>query len=849
MRILRIAVILSFLGTGSWAQAGGQLEQDKAREDQRFDRASAKDGQASRDGSAASPVLAQPGAAEGSSGQELSPAAPGAGSKEEPVVPSPALITTPPPTPVLVSPKITTQDFPIPGRSWVEARDVKGGLDESNPSAPDKRNFEENLTRSDLFNSLLEEICGEFRIPLKKTFYPVSVLGVRARAERELDRRAQNEIVLVDRVGLSVNTGYSRSLPSLDDKLPISIGFGMSLSGESVVIRPTGDRLKCRAIDDLLKVWNYKTAIDFKASRLMNIKEGEVWQLPIRFTSSISLGVSNGQPGFSAGVSFGASRAGENTVTLRGMPDDMLRVRLRIDEALIYGPGLQVVGRIFAKDTDDYRLDTKNWLGENTGNTVGKYGFGVADDLVIDVLEKWLTWRLGVFAQWQTGSHGLIEFNLNQNDEQHMQALENLLQGRFDESLAMLQDSSLIERLAGAAKTLFNRTVDAIKAFLGREPTKKSMAELDRIFSGRLGAEASFVGINNYKQFSLPFLFKAPILFSWKGSLVDRREDRIRVIGGEGDKYEIYNIGRNSDAGFLDVPFLGYVFKQNESQRVRVMAHREGNGHQHMPVAVYIEQHGFSFGQHQAVESMVGRANGILRYIGVRGEGFNETAQLPPEMIYPPGDKNVPLEQMSYRRGISAFTLLLNDKAITDIGRASDAEVLKAYLHAMTDRREREMMEWVIENGKFSGGSIYYDFSSFRQSFYHSDDLQEGDGRIRQLISYAEGLLKDVHRLRTRVDAQGEPVASHVQAERLSEILAGRGASGLPYEYIMKVLVQLVDPADIWAEFSVSLDARGEKRHKVQRRFLINREKGETEVIRRMSETMGRFARSSKLGD
>jgi hypothetical protein len=88
------------------------------------------------------------------------------------------------------------------------------------------------------------------------------------------------------------------------------------------------------------------------------------------------------------------------------------------------------------------------------------------------------------------------------------------------------------------------------------------------------------------------------------------------------------------------------------------------------------------------------------------------------------------------------------------------------------------------------------------------------------------------------------------QAEAFSKVLSGGGKSGLAYEKILKVLVQLIDPMDISAEFYARTNKHIKGEKDVNARYILNdRKVSDDKLLGQMLEARKRFVTPTRLTD
>lgn len=87
------------------------------------------------------------------------------------------------------------------------------------------------------------------------------------------------------------------------------------------------------------------------------------------------------------------------------------------------------------------------------------------------------------------------------------------------------------------------------------------------------------------------------------------------------------------------------------------------------------------------------------------------------------------------------------------------------------------------------------------------------------------------------------------QAETVRNLIAGSLGYGLSYEDMMRILVQLVDPAHLTAEYIVSAQPSEKAHPKVEGRYLFRRGLEEDDALLKLSEATSRVNRPSEYTD
>ncbi|MDE2293722.1 MAG: hypothetical protein KGL53_16695, partial [Elusimicrobia bacterium] len=276
------------------------------------------------------------------------------------------------------------------------------------------------------------------------------------------------------------------------------------------------------------------------------------------------------------------------------------------------------------------------------------------------------------------------------------------------------------------------------------------------------------------------------------------------------------------------------------------------------PAAVYVRQEGFLRSSAAQARDMAEQADRIAALIGTHGNGPAAATALPVEALFPAASLTEPRSQFGpkgqdmgpaqkqYHRGLSAFTLTFSRKAVADIVSAPAGVILKAYAQSL-GASERALMDRVLPLLSFGAdGRVRYDESKALKALgYWSWNDQGARSAMSELSQFAQ-TAADV--VRDLAAAAAAPNAQE-RAVRFLAVMDGDGRSGLAYDDVMRVLVQLADPADVSGEFYVTVD-KGIKGDKdVDARLLLNKKAPDGELIGGASRNRARFAEPSILTD
>ena len=134
------------------------------------------------------------------------------------------------------------------------------------------------------------------------------------------------------------------------------------------------------------------------------------------------------------------------------------------------------------------------------------------------------------------------------------------------------------------------------------------------------------------------------------------------------------------------------------------------------------------------------------------------------------------------------------------IGTVVESPNPEGYLNTLKGR-DRRLMDEVLRQAELRpDGKLAFSARKVARKISGGfDDDHDEYRRVRRLARRAERIAQVL--LKARNAASPEE-----QAQAFQKVMSGKGASGLAYEEIMKVLVQLADPLDISAEFTIHMN-------------------------------------------
>lgn len=653
---------------------------------------------------------------------------------------------------------------PIPDSDWLRG-DPGGAADGDNASQGEKLAF---------WARLGHKLCDAIQIPRIALGFDEKGVGGKVRFKRFMKTLPTGDRALVDDADLTFSAMPKLRLLDLGEGSKLSLGFGADIRGRTMVVRPVKRNGGCKKALRTLDLRDVKAVLPLKARRFAEMGVGEVWHFPVRLRTVIRPVLANGRSGLHFSVHFGYSRSGEPNVTLHRFSEDRLRLRMTIDHAEFYDAGVGV--GFYIKGTE---------LGDDVKGALEKALASIPGKLLFDEINKELRAELRLVWRWGGGSKGGIDFNLDPRDPAQMQALEDLLSG----------DMGALDSLGKAAKAAARGYADEVS-----EDDVRGMA---RDASRVLVREESFAGADRYREKKQSVRLKVPIFgsadWSWR-----TRNDAITVLDDTGRGIDIYRARADREVDLLKF-FIGPFVEADTRYSVLAFSKAEG-GASSDPVMVFMVQAAVANHTDDQLRELLKEVGGITRLVGARGGAGDPRVGLPIELKTPPDPKTG-----LYKQGVGAFTVVLGEKALRSIAKASERDVLRAFANAMDPLAGlRTEMEWVVANGRIVDGRLEYDEDALARRF----DSDYPQGMRSELVSTVGIIAGGAMRLAREVAGlgraeDGTQASGAARAERFRDLVGGGSKSRLSYVDVVKVLVQLADPADVHAEFFYRI--KGEK--------------------------------------
>jgi hypothetical protein len=684
---------------------------------------------------------------------------------------------------------------------------------EEAPSTPDGRapSSEEKTFSDKLQEGAFDNICRGLKLEVASELDLSEYGQVLIKPSRSLQRyHDQKSLALIDSAKLEVSLGYTQKLFDIDESIPFSLRIEGRAVGLAQVVRPLGTNNSCDAIKSLIDISDFKTVVPVNTERLSQMAVGELWRLPLIFDLTPSLSIAGPLAGpVNLAISLSYKQGETASVTVFRLSKDTIRLHLRIDTAE-FRDGSGAI-RLALPIAEYLHFDGSGFFEKTS------------ERLLIKEIRKFVDSSLGVSHYDQNGRKVLMEFLLNANDTQELERLAEFLRGNLD------------------IMFLLNKISRAAANPLVREGSKVEYLEkLEKKYVDKLGGSPQFTGADDYSRSGWRWPLQIPILLGLEHSWGTETDNIVGVENGLGKNVEL-RISQSSvrtSGHFLNLPLLGQITKSESKKIVRAATYVDDKGFPDSPKLFYFQQKGFLRHSQKAARSMVGDANDIMRLVGTRGEGENPGLSLPTDQLLPLSPKHAnPL----YRSAVSALTVVLEKRALLDILWAPTSVVVKAYVNAL-EKSDRELMQKVLAQSTVaSDGTIQYEKNDLQKVLGLSlNDRDKMMDRIGWLAQEATGLVKDL--AQAKAGDWGERVVA------LRRLVSGEGRSGLSYENAMKVLVQLIQPADLFGSFTLFTNKKIKGESDASAQWFFNPQNNTSE-IQGVVTNKERFEEPSVLSD
>jgi hypothetical protein len=617
----------------------------------------------------------------------------------------------------------------------------------------------------DLKEDVWEDICKAAELGLKEGVDLGDFVGLTGKFDRELKQYPDKRIALVDKVGVSLAGNLTEEIFNIADN-PFNIGFNMKMEGTSIVVRRLDGIEYCDEILTVLDLRNIKTIIPLKAERIGKMKPGEIWKLPITFRVGLSGGIGANFNGLGVNFSLGIAKERRPSVSLYRMNEKTIRLRVRLDRATFKSVGTSAGFSISAGDVGLF--STENLLTD------------LIDHEIAHEFNKYLAFKFGLSHNRAKGKKILMEFLLDAQNPEQLERLEDFLHG----------DLGVLKKLLKMGAQ-FNE-VDVENDL---QAGAAALNEVENVGEESLGAESSFVGSDHFNSHGNSFNLQIPFFHS-RESGSSARYDRYQTMEGD-EILHSHQVSENISNASINIPWVGKRHKRSVRQNLYVVNYEKEGSDVSEPSIVYQRYDGIVRKSEKTVDGMLQDVNDILKYAGTNGEGTNSDNTIDTDSLFP----NLGDGRRQYKSAVMSFSMVFTQTAVRDIINAPVEGIMKAFFNIL-EGEDRNIISKVAHLLHVNeDGKVKYDWKKVskildKEFGWDFDDDNNEDSPmdiVRGICYKASRVLADFASIKT---ASGW----REQSKQLSAVLGGKGKSRMGYSPMLKIIVQFVDPANLYAK-------------------------------------------------
>ncbi len=686
-------------------------------------------------------------------------------------------------------------------------------------------NFWEGLKKN-----TFDDICRNAEIKLNQEGKLVNVLGLGGKFNRYMRRFPGANVALIDEVGVSLSATVGNETLHLTDLPGAAVTLSGLLEGKSQVIQPLGSDRYCKELGTLAKFYQVKTILPAKAERIAAMSNGEIWKLPL--TLRLGFSSSFGTPAAEGlNVSLSAGRTGETkpSVTLYRMDANRLRLRLRLDRVEVNSVGASV---------SSIQLPMSEIGLPGGENILARL---VKQQLAREI-NKYVAFNLSFGHSRFDGKKLLLEFILDPKDAAQMENLENFLRGDFG---------------------ILKRFIELGLNFNSFSENDDSAEGLNNINSAGgqvgqgLGVNPSFSGSNIYHGHTDSLHLQLPIIHT-RDSNRTTAYNRYQSTAKEGETLHVQQRGSASSGSTMNIPFAKTLMKYDSNRNVYVVNKETAGKAAGSSALIYQQYEGFVTQGDATARGMLEHANGVLRYVGMNGNGTDQSSTLPAGTIFPAVPDTEPADPFgppslgpskTYKSALMSFKLIINEGGVREILAAPAEAVMKAYLNVMREGFGT-LLDKVADLLKVGAdGVVTYskEAAAERLGMLPYDELEDSTNPLKLVDTLVEGASRVILDLAS-VNSAGDWKR---RSERLAAVSAGDSKSGLGYEDFLKVAVQLADRKNVSAAVYVHTDKRvkGEADVTQTYQFFNSRDASFDGTVAEVEQMRDRFNNPAELTD
>lgn len=673
-----------------------------------------------------------------------------------------------------------------------------------------------------------DDICRKAELRLNQGAKLGNIAGVGGGFRRYMRKFPNEKVALIDEVDLKLSAVLSSEVLQLPDAGPLGISVTGLLEGKSQVIRPLDSDRYCRELDSLTKLYQIKTVLPARADRITAMKNGEIWKLPITLRYGFGAGV-GGVTGeaLNISISAGVSKERKPSVTLYRMDEGRLRLRLRLDRLEVRSVGISV-GSVQIPMSDIGKAGAESVFAREVNRAWARE------------INKYLAFQLSYGRSRSFGKRLLLEFILDPRDPAQMEGLEKFLRGDF----------GIVKRFIEMGLRFNQFTED--------DDVVNGLADISGA-SGQVGqgmqSDSSFAGSNLYSGHSESLHLQVPVVHArdtnWSAS-----HNRYQSMAKPGEALHVQQQSYSSSGRSMNLPFAGTVMKYDSQKNVYVVNKERVGGEASKPALMYHQYEGFVKHGDASARYMVGKVNGVLRYVGVNGNGVNGEMLIPAGDIFPMPPQNEYGEDSllnkpstTYQTALMSFKLMINENGVQGILLAPAQAVMKACMNMMRETNAT-IIDKVMDLFRVGAdGRVGYDQAAARKRLGVSpiEELESGSNPLsilNTLVYTATRVILDIASVRS---APGRKA----QSDMLANVAGGNSKSGLKYEDFLKVVVQLAAPGNVSAQVYLHTDKRvkGEADITQTYDFFNGRDNRFDETLGEVNQMRERFTDPAELTD
>ncbi len=716
-------------------------------------------------------------------------------------------------------------------------KSVRQFISENEPYQIDNRQIQASTVSSvnsdlihfweDLKTDVFDSVCKNAELKLNQDAKIADVAGIEGKFKRYLKQFPSKKIALIDEIGLKLDVSLGRELIQIPDFGPLNVGIGASLEGKSIVVRPLESDKYCKEMDSLIDLREVKTVLPINAKRISEMKEGEIWKMPVTTRFSFSTGANAPVAAYiNVFVGAGVSKERKPSITLFRMNQDTIRLRIRIDRLLVKSVSAGVSSTFEIPASDIGLFEAENILTKEINKQIARE------------INKYLAAKIVYGHSRSSGRKILLEFLINPKDQRQLDALVSFLKG----------DLGYIKRFIELGLK-FNEFTEAADVTQGLNGMNQVVNEAE----DALGVDASFAGANHYHGHSDNLNIAVPVIHNHENSWTTSY-NRYQSMNTKDGVMHVSQAGRVSNGSSINIPFVGTMIKYNSDKNVYIINKETERGASD-PVLLFQHNVGFVRQGEGTARDIIHRINNVLKYAGVNGDGTTDELVLPVDNIFPasplpegfdPFEDTAPSK--TYKASVVSFRLMFSAEGIKQLIYAPAENLLKAYLNVMRES-ESELLKKVAHLFKVNSKNVVeYDYKQASKilgvNAFDNDNGVNPLDIMRDMAYTATCLIRDIFSVRDESDWKE-------RSEKLAAVSAGRSKSKMGFEDFFKVAIQLVSKQNISAEVYVHTDKRvkGEKDVTETYSYMNSKDNNFSATIGEVNAMRERFAEPSTLSD